>query len=115
VGLVQFVVLRHFTTPHRTKQDAEKDKDLFDGDTWTHRYTFTYQNGAWVAEANQCEQGEQFVMDDRESGRNRKAKFGFHDCVNSQVKQALPEVSQLRKVGFPESAIPGFPARRLAI
>jgi hypothetical protein len=84
VGVVQFALVRHFTTPHRTKQDAEKDKVLFDGDSWTYRYTFTYRNGAWVAAANQCEQAENFVIQDRESGQNRKAKFGFHDCARGE-------------------------------
>jgi hypothetical protein len=84
VGTVQFAVIRHFTISHRTKEDAEQDNELIDGDSWTHRYTFTYQNGAWVEEGNQCEQGAGFVLDDRESGRNPKAQFGFHDCTQGE-------------------------------
>ena len=84
VGTAQFAVIRHFTISHPTKEDAEKDSDLINGDSWTHRYTFTYQNGVWVEEGNQCEQEGVFVLDDRESGRNPKARFGFHDCTQGE-------------------------------
>jgi len=85
VGVLQFAVIRHFTASHQTKEDAEKDNDFSEADSWTHRYTFTYQNAAWVAEAKVCEQGERWVLGDRQSGRNPKPKFGFHDCSQSEV------------------------------
>lgn len=85
VGVLQFAMIRHFTAFHQTKEEAEKDNDFSsDADSWTHRYTFTYQNGAWVTEAQKCEQSEKSVLDVRQSKQDTTAQFGFHDCTQAE-------------------------------
>ena len=50
---------------------------MINGDSWTHRYTFTSQNGVWGAERNRCQQRGS-ICRGRPSGRKEsQSKIRF--------------------------------------
>jgi hypothetical protein len=54
LGTCAFTLIEHQTTPHDTKDGAEKDNDFVDGSTWQHRHNYSYEEGKWVPVSRQC-------------------------------------------------------------
>jgi hypothetical protein len=48
VGSLDFVLVRHYTDFHKTREEAVADSNFVKHDSAKHRHTYAYQDGKWV-------------------------------------------------------------------
>jgi hypothetical protein len=48
IGKLEFQLVQHFTTFHKTRKEAESDSAFVRSRAVIHKHTYAYQDGRWV-------------------------------------------------------------------